>query len=150
MINSIYRCLMNIYGIKLDKLRMAWSFNYIGRHARTSELSCLPGREVANLVAVRKQWAECPDRIRLWLQPKGVTSSTGGDGLTTPQGGPREEVLAFRNTLMKQPCSAVCPVRRSSPVSRYFFTRALPATSISCLGPSRCRSRATGEEWRQV
>ena len=33
--------------------------------------SCLPEREVADLVAIRKQWVQRPGRICLWLMPRG-------------------------------------------------------------------------------
>lgn len=81
---------------------------------------------MADLVAIRKQWAPCPGRIQLWLKPKGCDRVHRVRRPENVPGWVREGVLVFKNALTGQPCSSVCPAKRSSLISRLLSSQRRP------------------------
>lgn len=78
--------------------------------------SCLPERKVADLVIIRKQWAQRPGRIWLWLMPRGCDCIHCMRWPENTPGWAEGGGSWFLRT--GQPCSSEHPARRSSLVSR--------------------------------
>lgn len=103
----------------------------------TGGRSCHPEKKVANLVAIRKRWAQYPGRSQLWWKAEGLTVC---DGLTSPQDGPRERSWFSRTPSLSKPAPLCACSEVFSSFKTIFFTEG--ATVISCHGAPQCRSRA--------